>query len=301
MKTTYEAAGAHVGRNDFLNTSTNSITPGYFEAMGMHIVAGRDFTWQDQERKKPPYQVIVNQAFARRFFRGRDPIGQWFGRAGPNGVAAADNKIIGVVSDAKYRSLREPIPPTVYTAVVSGFDSQFILHVRTHQRPETIVGPVREALRSLDPELPFIEVRTLREEVETTLWQERLLAALSTIFGAIAALLASIGLYGALDYAIRSRTREIGVRVALGAQPARIVRLLSGETLLVIASGIVAGVGAYAMSAGWIRQVLFEVRPWDPLALGSALIVIGLTALLAAALPIWRAIRIDPASALRQE
>jgi predicted permease len=301
MKTTYEAAGAHISRNDFLNTSTNSITPGYFNAMGMHIVAGRDFTWQEPERKKPPYRAIVNQAFARRFFRGRDPIGQWFGRAGPNGVAAADNEIVGVVSDAKYRSLREPIPPTVYTAVVSGFDSQFILHVRTRQRPEAIIGPVREAVRSLDPELPFIEVRTLRDEVETTLWQERLLAALSTIFGAIAALLASIGLYGALDYAVRSRTREIGVRVALGAQPARIVRLLSRETLLVIASGIVVGVGAYAMAARWIRLVLFEVRPWDPLALGSALSVIVLTAVLAGLLPIWRAIRIDPASALRQE
>src|SRR5438094_4760025 len=120
--------------------------------MGMHIVAGHDFTWQEQERNKPPYPAIVNQAFARRFFPGKSPVGQSFGRAGPNGVAAADNEVIGVVSDAKYRSLREPIPPTVYTAVVSGFDSQFILHVRTHQRPEAIIGPVRDALRSLDPE-----------------------------------------------------------------------------------------------------------------------------------------------------
>jgi ABC-type antimicrobial peptide transport system permease subunit len=105
-------------------------------------------------------------------------------------------------------------------------------------------------------------VRTLHEEVETSLWQERLLAALSSIFGAIAVLLASIGLYGALDYAVRSRTREIGVRVALGAQPSRIVRLLSRETLLLIASGIAAGLCVYAMSAGWIRPVLSEVHSW---------------------------------------
>jgi predicted permease len=151
MKTTYQAAGAHIARSDFLNTSTNSITPGYFEAMGMHLVAGRDFTWLEQEREKPPYKVIVNQAFARRFFPGKDAISQWFGRNGGSGVATADNEIIGVVSDAKYRSLREQIPPTVYTAVVGGFDSQFILHVRTRRLPEAIVGPIRDALRSLDP------------------------------------------------------------------------------------------------------------------------------------------------------
>jgi hypothetical protein len=300
MKTTFEAAGAHVTRNDFLNTSVNSITPGYFEAMGMRIVAGRDFTWLEQEKEKPPHKVIANQTFVRRFFPGKDPIGQWFGRAGPNGVAAADNQIIGVVSDAKYRSLRERIPPTVYSPIVTGFDSQFVLHVRTRRQPESIIGPIRDALHSLDPELPFIEVRTLREEVETSLWQERLMAALSSIFGAIAVLLASIGLYGALDYAVRSRTREIGVRVALGAQPARIVRLLSRETLLVIASGIAAGLCVYAMSANWIRQMLSEVHSWDPLALGSALFVIAITAILAATPPIWRAIRIAPASALRE-
>ncbi len=300
MKATSGAAGAHVNRSDFLNTSLNRVTPGYFDAMGMRIVAGRDFTWLEQERKKPPYQVIVNQAFARRFFPGKDLIGQWFGNAGPNRVAKADSQIIGVVSDAKYRSLREQVPPTVYSPSVNGFDAQFILHVRTRGRPEAIIGPVRDALRSLDPELPFIEVRTLREEVETSLWQERLLAALSSIFGAIAVLLASIGLYGALDYAVRSRTREIGVRVALGAEPARIVRLLSRETLLVIASGIASGLCVYAMSAQWIRQMLSEVHSWDPLALGSALFVIAIASILAALPPILRAIRIAPALALRE-
>jgi ABC-type antimicrobial peptide transport system permease subunit len=144
-------------------------------------------------------------------------------------------------------------------------------------------------------------VRTLREEVETSLWQERLLASLSSIFGAIAALLASIGLYGALDYAVRSRAREIGVRIALGAQPGHIVRLLSRETVLLIASGIAVGLGGYALSAAWIEQVLFEVRPWDPAALGSALFVIMLTAVLATAPPIWRAIRIDSVRILLAE
>jgi ABC-type antimicrobial peptide transport system permease subunit len=243
----------------------------------------------------------VNLALARRFFPGRDPIGKRIGGRGANGMARADQEIIGVASDAKYRSLREPVPPTIYSPIGSDLQFGFILHVRTRQQPEAIIGPVREIMRSLDPELPFVEVKTLREEVETSLWQERLLAALSTIFGAIAALLASIGLYGALDYAVKSRTREIGVRVALGAEPARIVRLLSRETLLLIASRTMLGICGYALAAAWIRQVLYEVQPWDPLALGAALLAAIAISVLAAGPPVLRGMRIDPASALRQE
>ena len=161
-----------------------------------------------------------------------------------------------MVNDAKYRSLREPIPATVYSPVIDGFDAGFILNVRTGRRPEATIAPVREVLRSLDPELPFIEVRTLHEEVEASLWQERLLAALSTIFGGMAALLASIGLYGALDYAVKSRTREIGLRMALGANPAAIVGLLSRETLLLIGCGFALGLGGYAAAAVWIRRIV---------------------------------------------
>jgi ABC-type antimicrobial peptide transport system permease subunit len=153
----------------------------------------------------------------------------------------------------------------------------------------------------LDPELPFVEVHTLRQEVETSLWQERLLAALSAIFGAIAVLLASIGLYGALDYAVKARTREIGVRAALGAEPARIVRLLGGETLLLVAAGIALGLAAHAAAATWLRQVLYEVQPSNPFAIGSALLLVVIAAGLAMLPPVLRAIRIDPASALRQE
>jgi ABC-type antimicrobial peptide transport system permease subunit len=144
-------------------------------------------------------------------------------------------------------------------------------------------------------------VRTLREEVEASLWQERLLAVLAIIFGGIAALLASIGLYGALDYAVKSRTREIGVRMALGAQPARIVRLLSREVLLLVACGIALGLGSYAAAALWIRRVLYDVHPWEPIAVVSALVLIGLVAAIAALPATYRAVRIDPASALRLE
>jgi predicted permease len=307
VKSTMGVAGSRISSADFLNCSLNDVTPGYFETMGMRLLGGRPLNWFDRN-KETPHKAIVNQAFVRRFFPGNpigDAIGKRFGGLGPGGLATADNEIIGVVSDAKYRSLREPIPPTVYSPMVDGFDNSFILHLRTRERPEAMIAPVREIVRSLDPEMPIIEVRTLREEVEATLWQERLLALLGTIFGAIAALLASIGLYGALDYAVKSRTREIGVRMAVGAQPARIVGLFSREALLLTASGIGLGLCAYAAANAvfslWISRILYDLRPWEPIAVVAVVFLVAAIAAIATAPAAIRAVRIDPASALRAE
>jgi predicted permease len=300
IKATFGVAGSRITAADFLNSSTNSVSPGYFETMGMRLLAGRTFNWFDRS-SGPTHAVIVNQAFARLFFPGRNPLGERIGFAGPGGVATAGNEIVGVVSDAKYRSLREPIPPTVYSALIDGFDSTFTLHLRTWERPEAIIAPVREILRSLDPEMPVTEVLTLREEVEASLWQERLLALLSAIFGAIAALLASIGLYGALDYAVKSRTREIGVRMALGAQPARIVGLFSREALLLSGTGLVLGLCAYAAAAVWIRRILYQLRPWEPAVVVTVVFLVGLIGLIATAPAAIRAARTDPGSALRAD
>ncbi len=176
LKATFGAAGTRITKNDFLNSSMNSVSPGYFETMGMRVITGRDFTWFDRNGKNPPSMKIVNQAFARRFFPGRNPLGMRFGGNGADGLARPDDEVVGVVSDAKYRSLREPIQPVVYNSAVDGFDDDFILHVRTRGRPEAVIAPVRDIMRSLDPELPFVEVETLRQEVDTSLWQERLLA-----------------------------------------------------------------------------------------------------------------------------
>ncbi len=300
VKATFGAAGSQLSATDFLNSSLNDVTPEYFATMGMHLLAGRSFTWFDRNNETPR-KVIVNQTFTRRFFPGGNPLGERFGFPGPGGVAQAGNEIIGIVSDSRYRSLREPVQPTVYTPIVDGFDSAFILHVRTEERAEAIIAPVRKLLRSVDPELPIIEARTLSEEIEASLWQERLLALLSTIFGAVAGLLASIGLYGALDYAVKSRTREIGVRLALGAEPSRIARLFSREALLLTASGIALGLCGYAGAMVWIRRVLYELRAWEPIAVTSVVLVVGLIATIATAPAVYRAMRVDPASALRAE
>jgi predicted permease len=300
VKMTLGATGTRLNRNDFLNCSLNGVTPDYFKTMGMRLLAGRDFNWFDHNRGAP-LNVVVNQTFARRFFPGRNPIGELVGGADPSGIAKAADRIIGVVSDSKYRSLREPVPPTVYGSEVDGFDSGFILHVRTEQHPDALIGPVRRNLRSLDPEIPFIEVQTLREAVDVSLWQERLLAVLSSLFGAIATLLTGIGLYGALDYAVKSRRREIGVRMALGAGPARIIGLISREVLLTAATGFALGLCAYAMAAVWISRILYEVRPWEPLAVTSVVLIVGLVAVASAAPAACQAARTEPAAALRSE
>lgn len=300
VKATLAPAGTRIRASDFLNSSMNSVTPGYFESMGMRMLAGRDFNWFDRNQTTPG-QAIVNQTFASRFFPGRNPIGQRYGTPGAGSIARSGMEIIGVVSDAKYRSVREPIPPTAYSPVVDGFDSVFILHVRTSQRPETMIAPVRNVLRSLDPELPFIEVRTLRDEVEASLWQERLLAALSMVFGGIAMFVASLGLYGALDYAVKSRTREIGVRVAVGASPLTIIRMLGGDALHLVWYGVIAGLCAYAGATLWIRRALYQVSVWDWFGIGSVVILVGMVAVIAVAPAIYRALQIDPARALRAE
>lgn len=303
IKATSGVAGHPITRNDFLNSSFNSVTPDYFRVMGMRVLAGRDFTWFEDLKKKP-LNVIVNQAFVRRFFPGQAPadvIGKLVGGKGPDGLAQPTDQIIAVVTDAKYRSLREPVPATFYLPMVNGAGTDFILHLRTRGDPAALIAPVRKLLRSLDPELPFVEAVPLREDVEASLWQERLLAWFSSILGGFAALLAGLGLYGALDYAVRSRTREVGIRVALGANPTNVIRLLSRQTLLLIAAGSGIGIYCYFLASHWVQKVLYDVTPLEPWAMTAALFFVLIVAVMAIAAPINKAVRIDPASALRYE
>ena len=301
LKRTLLPAGERISQDDFLNCNANMLTEGYFETMGMRLIAGRDFAASDENQAKPK-NVIVSEAFASRFFPGEDPIGKRIGGGIAGSITGADMRIVGVVTDSKYRSLREEIHPVVYSHAGKSFEYGFVLHARTRDRhPETAIGPVRGILRSLDPELPFVEINVLEHEVETSLWQERLLAALSSVFGAIAALLAAIGLFGALDYAVRTRTREIGVRVALGATAGDIGRMLGREALGLLAIGVVVGLSVHFALAGWIRQVLYEVHPFDATALAYALAVVAGVCIVATLPPITRAVRIRPSEALRQD
>jgi predicted permease len=300
MKTTVAPEGQVAQRSDFMNTSINAVSPDYFETMGIRFLGGRNL--RPNELQSTPEPVIVNRAFVRRFFPGVDPIGQKFG-TGTGKPVPGSMQVVGVVSDAKYRSLREAIPPTIYHLqyAVIKFSNAFVLHVRTSNRPEGIIEAVRKQLNAIDPRLPFYEVHTLAEEVNSTLWAERLLAWLSAVFSAVAAILATLGVYATLAYAITQSRREIGIRVALGAGATDVLRRFSIRPVIFAAIGVLLGIAGFYAATPAFRSVLYEVSPSDPLTLAAAAGSVLLIALAATLVAIRGALRVDPAIVLRQE
>jgi predicted permease len=298
--TSVAPAGQRLTQADFLNSAASDVSPSYFETMGMRILEGRGLMAGDvpKPKQKSPVMAVVNETFARRFFLGIDPVDKFFG-FGTSGVAKAQYEIVGVVSDAKDRSLREPIPPMFYTPQ-KDFES-FVLYVRTRVRPEAIIQPVRKVWCSAGSGVPFLEVGTLDKEARETTANERLTAELSSLFGGIAALLAGVGIYGLLVYVVTERRREIGIRMALGARPWHIAKLIGGQTLTMMLVGMTGGVGLALITAPAIRSLLYGTSPQDPVSLAAVLLFVALTAALATWFPLRRAIRTEPAEALRQE
>jgi len=300
IKMTIAAEGEMAPRSDFMNTSLNSVSPEYFETMGIPFLEGRNF--RPGEPLSKPELIVVNRAFVRRFAPAGDSIGRRFGSS-PAKIASGDFQIIGVVGDAKYRTLREPIPPTIYHGQQRSqtYAESFILHVRTRNRPESIIESVRRALAAIDPRLPFFEVRTLAQEVDSTLWAERLLAWLSAVFAGVAIVLATLGVYATLAYAITQSRREIGIRVALGAQPRDVLRLFSARPMCFAGLGVLLGVAGFYAATPAFRSVLYEVSSTDPISIVSAATGVLLIALAATVVAINGALRVDPAIVLRDE
>ncbi len=299
VKMTVARMGQRAAPADFLNASINWVSPEYFATMGMRILSGRDFRPDEASGDRTPSRVIVNETFVRRFFPEIDPVGKLFGGAGDQ-PAKGMYEIIGVVSDAKYRSLREPMTPTFYNVWKPEADT-FQLIVRTREQPEGVIEPVRRALQAIDPALPFTEIETMSEEVEASTAPERTTAMLASIFGAVAAALTGVGIYGLLAYAVAARRREIGIRMAIGARPANIARMIGTQAVAMAAAGVVAGLIAAMAAAPWIRSLLYGVAPADPVALAGAAIFVMVIAAAATAIPAAHAIGIDPAAALREE
>ncbi len=286
-----------------LNASINSVAPEYFETMGMKIVAGRNLEDSDGGDRKPG-RVVVNQAFVRRFFSKTNPIGRHFG-VGFNSVIKPDYEIVGVVSDSRYRSVREDFQPTIFgllqgnrTGVKAFFDLGH-LEVRTYGPPEAVIAPVEGLMRRIDPQLAFREVHTMRQEVQDSMWAERMLAGIGWAFSAVAALVACIGLYGLLSFTLAQRRREIGIRMALGAGPAEIARVTMLRALLLVSGGAAVGMAISLATARLLTSLLYGVAPMDAGANAAAAAVVLATGVAAAALPAWRAARVDPAETLR--
>ena len=284
-----------------INSSMNFVSPEYFDVMGMHVVAGRGFSKDDISEEGRLAKVVVNETFVRRFFDGQNPIGRQF--ATGKEFVKPRFEIVGVVNDANYRSLRE-VPPPVYYEYRFGpkaYPDAFILHVRTRGDPRAIIQPVRDLLRSIDSTVPFYQVATLSEEVDRSLWQERLLVALASGFGMFAMTLSAIGLYGILAYFVSGRRREIGLRMALGAESGQILWLVIKRGVPALAAGISAGLILSLLAGRWIGSLLFGVRPFDASSASAALLLLVAIGVGAAAAPALRAIHVDPASTLRQE
>ncbi|MDE3164534.1 MAG: ABC transporter permease [Acidobacteriota bacterium] len=295
------AAGLPGSRNRReLNASSNTVSPEYFATMGMRIVAGRSLAAGDGVREGQPRKVVVNQAFARRFFPGTYPVGGKFG-IGFDRVVTPDFEIVGVVTDARYRSLREPFQPTMYTCWCGAAQDAgaFSLEVRS-AAPSAAIPEVETLLRSLAPGVAFREVRTMEQDVEDSLWAERTLAAAGSAFAGAAAVIAALGLYGLLAYTLAQRRREMGIRIALGAGRGRIARTVVGRVLVLVACGAAAGTGIALWTERWLRDVLWQGERGDVSAHAAAWAVVVAAALAAAAVPAWRAARTDAVEALRE-
>jgi predicted permease len=285
----------------------NAVSPGYFEALQAPIVRGRAFT--DQDTRLPPegeegfpYRTaIVNETFVKRYFAGRDPIGRHVGFGGDPGTPMPIT-IVGVTADAKYMTIREQARPQIF---VPAFETRglnnFTVYLRSHLPPATVVTSARGVVRALDPGLPVFNVATLEERIAQSLRSERLIAGLSAAFATLATLLGIVGLYGVMAYTVTRRSREIGIRMALGARALGVAGQVVREAGLLVAGGLLLSVPAAWWLRRYIESELFGVKPSDPqtiVAAAAGLVAVGL---LAAALPARRAARVSPMTALRDE
>jgi predicted permease len=285
--------------DDDSTSSLNEVGPGYFRTMGMPLVTGREFT--ESDRLGAPKVAVVNEAFVRHFIGNRNPIGVGVLR-GSDSKVKFDTLIVGVVKDARYSSLRDPIPPVYYTPYAqSPRQRSMYFYVRTAIDPAQTASAIRGAVASLDPNLPIVNMRTMQAQLDANMANERLLSMLTGAFAGLATLLAAIGLYGVLAFNVARRTREIGIRMALGASAPQVRRLVVRDVALIIGIGLAAGAWAAAAAGRLIKSVLFETGPADPWIFVSAAAVLAVIALAAAYVPVRRATAVDPMIALRYE
>ena len=275
----------------------NSVGPGYFATLGVPLAAGREFAWTDAGGAAKV--AIVNETLVRALFGNTSPIGRriGFGRA----EEPPDTEVVGVVRDSR-TEVDETTPPFVYLPYLQ--DSrlqQLTFYVRTTSAPATVAGAVRAIVSRLEPNLPAPEVTTLRSQIDDSMARIRLISSLSIVFAGLAALLAGIGIYGVLAYSVARRTKEIGVRMAVGASRGLIQRLILSEVVRFLLAGSIAGLVFAVIAGRVIASMLFGVRATDPAAFAAATAAIAAAALIAGYLPARRAARIDPMRALREE
>jgi predicted permease len=273
-----------------------TVSPEYFVTIGVRIVQGRGFT--GAERPNTPFAAVVNDAFARRFWPGEAAVGKTFRSRNSDGPLF---EIIGVAADYKVRTLTEGPTPLLHVARSQRPNAYSFVIARTRGDAAALLGEMRRELLALEPNLVFVESQTMDAEVAATLFPARAGAWLVGGVGAMAMVLAAIGLYGVIAYSVARRTREMGIRIAMGARPASVLGLAMRQGLLVTAAGVAAGCLLAIAAARAVAGVLYGVAPSDPVAWTAALSIVSAVSVLANLLPASRAARVNPSIALRTE
>jgi predicted permease len=265
--------------------------------MQMSMRLGRGLT--DRDDQSAPKVAVINETAARRYFPNENPIGRRFGSTIET---AGQLEVVGVLRDAKYDSVRDVVLPTMYVPYLQQPRTpQTVFQLRTAGEPASVIGSIREAVRQIDPNLPLMNVSTQVEQVEQRLQQERVFARAYTLFGTLALLLASIGLFGLMSYSVARRTNEIGIRMALGAQRQDVLALVMGDSMLLVVIGVAIGLVTGVAASRLVTTVLFGLAATDGLTMAGAVILMVLVSAVAGYVPARRAARVDPLVALHYE
>jgi predicted permease len=292
----FRREGAAPASGDDQSVSSNVVGPRYFQTMRIRMLQGRDFEARDTEDH--PLVVIVNEAFVRRHFPSEEPLGK---RLSFNATQGPWREIVGVVGTSKYVSLGENPTPIAYIPLLQNHETGMTLHVRTIGEPSSVAGAIRNEVQSLEKNLPLGNPELMSERVANSLYAARMGAILLAVFGGLALLLASIGLYGVMSFAVSRRTREMGIRMALGARPVDVFRLVLRQGMTLVVIGLVFGLLVAAMVTRLLASFLYGVSTSDALTFTAIPVLLTLVALLACFLPARKATKVEPLVALRYE
>lgn len=278
----------------------NIVSPGYFRTMGIPLLRGRDFTTADV--KDGPSVAIVSESFAKHFFGTVDAVGKRFDYGDGEVARNPQFEVVGVVGDLRQNGVKEVIPRLNYHALAQEWRSSIqSIDVRVSTRPEAVIPALRNAVAAVDPKLPIRDVVPMSVLIERGLTRERMVARLAGGFGVLALILAAIGLYGVISYSVARRTNEMGVRLALGATPGGVSRLVLRDSLALVLGGLAVGVALWFPVLGLARSLVYDVSPHDPTLLAVSLAVLAGVGAVAGLVPAWRASRIDPIEAIRAD
>jgi macrolide transport system ATP-binding/permease protein len=288
--------GGGVVAADPARINASVVGPGFFNTLGISVLSGRDFNDRDAEGR--PLAVVVNEASVGLHFAGQSPIGKRVRLGGPQ---ASWSEVVGVVGDSKYGSLGEGSLPVVYMPLAQNHETGMMLYVRTSVGPSSLIGSIRREIQALEPNLPVPDIHTMAETVGTSLYAARMGAWLLGVFGVLALLLAAVGIYGVLAFSISRRTREMGIRLALGADARDVFLLVVRDGMLLVGAGILIGLGAGVAGARTLATSLYGAPTSEVSTFAAVTGILTVVALSACVIPARRAMRVSPTAALKYD